>query len=266
MDQLERKYERILQTMDFLSNQNASMREELSHTNRQTYASKTSANSNPTVPVIQINSSDVTESPKPPRHQQPQMPARGRSNTNSSHAQKNPKSVPRPAFKPSGRLAPYDHLQSALSDMLSGSVTSLASDQMTDDNDDGFGLPEEQNRRLRRAQQQANKKQPPRKPRKIVTGKGAANFKTLQGAEANRQIYIYRVLMSTTEEDVREFLNDAGIEIRDINEVKDPKWSTKSFKVTIPASQLNTSLDLNWPQNVCVRQWIYIPQKTKPNQ
>lgn len=112
----------------------------------------------------------------------------------------------------------------------------------------GFRLPTDQLKRGRRRQ-------------KVVTGKGA-NFHTLQGSEPDRSIYVYRLLLTTTEDDLRKFLTESNIVIRGkMEELAKPEWTTKSYKVTLPASQQATALGLEWPENVCVRPWHYYPKK-----
>ena len=67
--------------------------------------------------------------------------------------------------------------------------------------------------------------------------------------------------LTTTQDDVREFLNNEDIEIRDLDVISDPKWLTKSFKVTVAASQLQKVLDANWPEGICVRR--FFPPRSK---
>lgn len=260
MTQLETKFERMSESIDLLSNQNSLMRTELASVSRPRPTAESASVIN--IPTIQVDSDDVTNGLPRPVNIQSQS-QRQNSRGSDSYAGK---------LKPSAKASksvlskvpdPFKGLRVSLGTGLgtenSGSVTSLVSDDAWPDIDsDSFQLPGEQQRRMQRADNKDVKKR--RRPQKVIKGKGE-EFKSLKGSEPNRDIYVYRLLLSTTEEDVREFLSDAQIVIRNLVEITDPKWSTKSYRVSLPSSQLNTALELEWPLNVCVRKWRFVPRK-----
>lgn len=249
MAQFECKLERMSESMDLLSNQNAMMRDELS---------AVSSRPRPDAPEIQIIHVDSPRNPaSAPSRDKPSYSGTAKANLTRTSAKASK------LLDPSEVLDPRKELKNLLQSqggIRLGSVTSLMSDDSTTAmaDADGFQLPKEQRKRMQRSDDKALHKR--RRPQNVIRGKGA-DFKSLKGSEPDREIYVYRLEMTTSEDDMKEFLTSHNISIRKILEVTDPKWNTKSFRVGVPASQLELALGLDWPESVCVRRWWYIPQK-----
>ena len=132
---------------------------------------------------------------------------------------------------------------------------------MPDDGSDGalraedpeFVLPPEQQKRIERAKR--------RRQATVFKGKGD-EFRSLGGVEANRDIYVYRVCKAATLDDLKDFAkSEAKLDVKKVSLVSDPEWDTQSFRLSIPASQLDTALNAPWPAGICVRRWHFSSQK-----
>ena len=87
-------------------------------------------------------------------------------------------------------------------------------------------------------------------------------YRSLGGVEATREIYIYRVCKGAKPEDLKDFAtNKVNLDVRDLTLVSDPTWDTQSFKLSLPASQLDAALKADWPAGICVRRWWFSPHK-----
>ena len=63
-------------------------------------------------------------------------------------------------------------------------------------------------------------------------------------------------------DDLRDFISsEIKVDIRNLTTVSDPTWTTQSFRLGLPANQLDSALNANWPANICVRKWRYVPKK-----
>lgn len=238
VSQLEAKLERFSQSVDLVSNQNAIMRNDIDLMRR-------AAHVRPPLPTVNVQPPDVSITQPRPQDKTPSY----------SGAAKN--GMEKTLTLPSVDRIPAPKSLSDLSSQqahLSGSWTSLSSAG----GPDNFKMPSEQQRRLRRAEDKSAR----RRPQKVIRGT-AASFNTLQGAEPNRDIYVHRLLLTTTEDDVRQFLDQSNIKVIAMHEMNDPNWKTKGYRVTMPASDLDSALGLEWPKNVCVRRWWFAPQKSK---
>ena len=249
---LETKLNRVIETVDFLSNENAALRDKMSSS--ETTAPLVRVTVDPPTPVIRDQSPDVASvEPQTASEKQKSFAKAAAEKPAKRHKARKPNNTKTDSKMMNTRehcLNPLGNLRSILGS-LAGSNTSLYSNDT-----DGFQLPNEQTRRMRRADQKPTKRR-----HNVITGKGT-QFKSLKvGAEPNRDIYVSRVCLTTTQDDVREFLNNEDIEIRDLDVISDPKWLTKSFKVTVAASQLQKVLDANWPEGICVRR--FFPPRSK---
>ena len=82
----------------------------------------------------------------------------------------------------------------------------------------------------------------------------------MKGSELNRDIHVYRCVLETSEDDIREFATGVGLHVKGLQTIEDPKWSTKSFRITVPASELEVAFSANWPRDVCARRWFSFKQ------
>ena len=83
--------------------------------------------------------------------------------------------------------------------------------------------------------------------------------------EPSRDIFVYRVDPSTSEENMMDYIVAKGLTVHNVECVSKPVSRYKSFCVTIPASQLNNAFEAAmWPEGV--KMWRFLPQKNKSNQ
>lgn len=116
--------------------------------------------------------------------------------------------------------------------------------------DTEFVLPNEQQKRIDRSNNRR------RRPPKVFTG-GGEDFKSLVGTEPNRDIYVYRVSKNASMDDLKDFATSkANLDVRYISKISDESWDSQSFKISIPASQLDTGLNAQWPAGICVRRFF----------
>jgi hypothetical protein len=94
----------------------------------------------------------------------------------------------------------------------------------------------------------------------VVTGKAKLNGEVakVRGApEPSRHLFIYRVEKDVEDEDMKAFINEQGISIRDLSCVSNPMAYFKSFKLTVPVSQFERLFsDDMWPEGIRVRKFI----------
>jgi hypothetical protein len=91
---------------------------------------------------------------------------------------------------------------------------------------------------------------------KPVIGKSQKN-ELLKGApEPSRDLFIFRTDKSTTEESLKEFVRSIGYEVRNIVVLSHKDSVFKSFKLTVPLSQVNEILNPDlWPEGVGIRHF-----------
>ena len=101
------------------------------------------------------------------------------------------------------------------------------------------------------------------KKRKATVYRGTgADYKSLGGVETNTDVYIFSVTKTATIEDLKDYVStNLKLTVVDLSVVSDETWNTKSFKLSVPVSQLDTALNAAWPTGICVRRWRYVPRK-----
>ena len=101
------------------------------------------------------------------------------------------------------------------------------------------------------------KKQRRSEHRKRNIVKGSAASGTLHGApEPNRDIFVYRVDSKTKCDDLKEYMEEKSFKVMNIELKSNSQSRYKSFKVTIPVSQMPLIFDEGkWPEGVCVRKF-----------
>ena len=111
---------------------------------------------------------------------------------------------------------------------------------------DGFILPPQT---IRRQKRENARKQ------KVISGSGSS--RRIRGApEPSREIFVYRVHKETSEEDMRDFMDSNGFDVRAIECTSKPDSLFKSFHVTIPLSQVEKAFDPQlWPEGVRMRKY-----------
>ena len=129
---------------------------------------------------------------------------------------------------------------------------SMSRDNSLSRDKDGFALSSNEKRRNQRVN--ARRK-------KAIAGT-AAWYGTLRGDPPNRDVYIYRVHMEATIEDLRKFAISQDLTIKKLSDISNPEYDTKSYILTVPATQLDKSLNPDtWPEGICVRR--YFPPRNK---
>ena len=81
-------------------------------------------------------------------------------------------------------------------------------------------------------------------------------------------IFIWGVHNDTSIEDIVNDLADSGIKIetRDVQLKSKENANLRSYKISVPAAQLQQALDPTiWPLRVKVREWIYYSNRNKTN-
>ena len=68
---------------------------------------------------------------------------------------------------------------------------------------------------------------------------------------------MYRVDPEADCESLKEYLGTKSLDVRDIKHMSHDEARFKSFKVTLPASQLTVAFDCStWPEGICVRRFF----------
>ena len=106
------------------------------------------------------------------------------------------------------------------------------------------------------------RKQQRRNERRHNIVKGSAASGTLHGApEPDRDVFVYRVDSETECDDLKQYMEGKSFKVRNVELMSNPHSRYKSFKVTIPVSQMPLVFDgEKWPEGVCVRKF-YQPRK-----
>ena len=69
--------------------------------------------------------------------------------------------------------------------------------------------------------------------------------------------YIKKQKKDVKEEDRRDYTaTKIGLDVRNIKQISDESWHSRSFVITIPASQLQTGQDAEWPSGIHVRRFF----------
>ena len=100
------------------------------------------------------------------------------------------------------------------------------------------------------------RKQRRQQRRVVVTGKD--NNQRVRGApEPIRELFIYRVHPETTTEALKNYVSDKGFSIGHLECISNSEAKFKSFKLSLPISEFNRTLDENmWPSGVRVRRFF----------
>jgi hypothetical protein len=105
-----------------------------------------------------------------------------------------------------------------------------------------------------------------KRQQKTVLGKKTGDTRLKVGPEPSREVFVYRVDKSTNIEDMRDFVVNEGFTVRDIKTMSHEDSLMKSFKITIPVSQLHKIMDPEmWPEGIRVRKFIAPKAKTQTN-
>jgi hypothetical protein len=88
-----------------------------------------------------------------------------------------------------------------------------------------------------------------------IVGTGRSN--KIRGApEPSRDLFVYRVQDGNSSEDIKGYINDNHVDVRDIEQTSKEGSKFLSFKVTIRASDMQKVLQPDfWPCGVCVRRF-----------
>ncbi len=88
-----------------------------------------------------------------------------------------------------------------------------------------------------------------------VVGTGCAD--RFRGApEPSRDLFVFRIEHGYTVEDIKKYVIDSNIVVREIEQTSKDESTFMSFKVTIKASDMNAVLQPEfWPMGVCVRRF-----------
>ena len=114
----------------------------------------------------------------------------------------------------------------------------------TEDNEGDYDIQPDERRQIQRRQN------------KGVEGTRPANGK-LRGAQApGRDIFVYRVEKEVTDIEIETYVNENGVELRNVKVVSHNEEKLKSFKLTVSIKDKPTVLDAAfWPQGVMVRRY-----------
>ena len=107
--------------------------------------------------------------------------------------------------------------------------------------------------------QEKKTRQHERKRHKVITGchkPGNDGFRS--ASEPSRDIFIYRVHPDTSKRDIEDGIRGRNFEVRDLVCISSEQSMFKSFKLTVPASQLSSLLtdEFPWPEVVKVRRFF----------
>ena len=118
------------------------------------------------------------------------------------------------------------------------------------EDDEGFMMPRYQEKKTRQHE---------RKKHKVITGCHKPGNGGFRGApEPSRDIFIYRVHQDTSKRDIEDGIRGRNFEARDLVCISSEQSVFKSFKLTVPASQLSSLLtdEFPWPEGVKVRRFF----------
>ena len=107
--------------------------------------------------------------------------------------------------------------------------------------------------------QEKKTRQHERKRHKVITGCHKPGNDGFRGApEPSRDIFIYRVHPDTNKRDIEDGIRGRNFEVRDLVCISSEQSMFKSFKLTVPASQLSSLLtdEFPWPEGVKVRRFF----------
>jgi hypothetical protein len=91
---------------------------------------------------------------------------------------------------------------------------------------------------------------------KAVIGKATNNTSIKAAPEPGRDLFIFRTDKSTTTENLKSYITECGISVRDITILSHSDAAFNSFKVTVPVSQVEKTLDPEmWPQGIGIRRF-----------
>ena len=133
--------------------------------------------------------------------------------------------------------------------MSRGSAKSGRSGRWSED-EEGFVMPRYHEKKTRQHE---------RKRHKVITGSTKPGNEGFRGApEPSRDIFIYRVHPDTSKRDIEEGIRSRDFEVRELVCISSEQSMFKSFKLTVPASQLSSLLTdaFPWPEGVKVRRFF----------
>jgi len=86
---------------------------------------------------------------------------------------------------------------------------------------------------------------------------GTGRSDRFRGApEPSRELFVFRVEHGYTADDIKKYITDSNIVIRDIEQTSKDGSTFLSFKVSIKLSDMNVMLQPDfWPMGVCVRRF-----------
>ena len=105
---------------------------------------------------------------------------------------------------------------------------------------------------------QKKHRQEERRRIKVITGNTKPGNGRFRGApEPSRDIFVYRTHADTVVSDISDLIKSNGFHVREVNCISNPSARYKSFKLSVPASQLDSVLTdtFPWPEGVCVRRF-----------
>ena len=114
--------------------------------------------------------------------------------------------------------------------------------------DEGFQVPKQQVKRLRRQERRNN----------FVQGcANIANSKIKGAPEPDRCLFIYRVDKNTDIEDLRDYIIKQGFLVRHLECVSKPESKFCSFRLTVPISQFKNLFNPSlWPEGFRIRKFV----------
>jgi hypothetical protein len=99
---------------------------------------------------------------------------------------------------------------------------------------------------------------------KAVIGKSTVCGSLKAAPEPCRDVFVFRTDKTTTVESLKNYLTEAGVLVRDIVLLSHSDAVYSSFKVTVPISQLEKTMDPNiWPQGIGIRRFWNKKNKTE---
>ena len=93
--------------------------------------------------------------------------------------------------------------------------------------------------------------------RKVITGNARTDQNHFREApEPGRDLFIYRILKDSSVKGLKDLVERQNVEVRSIECISNPNALYKSFKLTVPKSQLETIFNetFPWPSGVRVRK------------
>lgn len=120
---------------------------------------------------------------------------------------------------------------------------------------DGFRIPPEQLRKLKRQQRRNSAGSPQKSKPKAVFGTKQSML--IRSAPRCHDLFVFRVHRDISDDTLRDFLKNEGVTIHDLELVSWQDATTKSYRITLESPDLDSVLKPEfWPDGIGCRRFF----------